>query len=182
MICNPYNRWCRDRNGTPCGGRYEVGLCVVVISCFMLRVLCLTLTLILINQHPSMYLPQCPTFIHSSLTKAVPPRPRTSSHHHKTKNKMSLPSSPSGTPSSPSIHIHPHSAHLGQSPSSGSTATATSTALEEEEHEYEALPVGHGWATNMAAGAMAGISEHAAIFPVDSIKVSLESECDVEMK
>lgn len=46
-------------------------------------------------------------------------------------------------------------------------------ALEDEEHDYEALPIGHGWATNMAAGALAGISEHAAIFPVDSIKVCM---------
>jgi hypothetical protein len=50
-------------------------------------------------------------------------------------------------------------------------------ALEDEEHDYEALPIGHGWATNMAAGALAGISEHAAIFPVDSIKVCLFACC-----
>ena len=65
--------------------------------------------------------------------------------------------------SAPNIHVHPHSVH--------SEPTLPSATTEEEEHDYEALPVGHGWATNMAAGAMAGISEHAAIFPVDSIKV-----------
>jgi solute carrier family 25 iron transporter 28/37 len=50
--------------------------------------------------------------------------------------------------------------------------------MEDDEHDYEALPVGHGWATNMAAGAMAGISEHAAIFPVDSIKVGILQDVD----
>jgi solute carrier family 25 iron transporter 28/37 len=76
------------------------------------------------------------------------------------------------TPSS-TIHVHPHAAHLSSSPAaSASGSSLPNLAVEEEEHEYEALPVGHGWATNMVAGAMAGISEHAAIFPVDSIKVS----------
>ncbi len=41
-----------------------------------------------------------------------------------------------------------------------------------EDIEYESLPVGAGWGVNMLAGAMAGISEHAVIYPVDSIKVS----------
>jgi hypothetical protein len=28
---------------------------------------------------------------------------------------------------------------------------------DEEEHDYESLPVGHGWAVNMAAGAMVSL-------------------------
>ncbi|EIW72314.1 hypothetical protein TREMEDRAFT_66814 [Tremella mesenterica DSM 1558] len=43
-----------------------------------------------------------------------------------------------------------------------------------DEDDYESLPVGAGWATNMLAGAMAGISEHAVIFPVDSIKTRMQ--------
>lgn len=78
------------------------------------------------------------------------------------------PSDASTSSAAPSIHIHPHAAHL-----SPGHHGETSVALEEEdEHDYESLPIGHGWGTNMLAGALAGISEHAAIFPVDSIKVS----------
>lgn len=40
-----------------------------------------------------------------------------------------------------------------------------------EEIEYEGLDH-QGIAINMLAGAMAGISEHAVMYPVDSIKVS----------
>ncbi|KAF8705424.1 Mitochondrial carrier, partial [Rhizoctonia solani] len=39
-----------------------------------------------------------------------------------------------------------------------------------EEIDYEALPSNAGIGVNMLAGAMAGISEHAVMFPVDSIK------------
>ena len=42
----------------------------------------------------------------------------------------------------PDIHVRPHGAHV-HSPDVGP-----------EEHEYEALPLGAGWAVNMAAGAM----------------------------
>lgn len=78
------------------------------------------------------------------------------------------PANPSPSSSAPSIHIQSHGAHLHPQHHGES-----SVALEEEdEHDYESLPIGHGWGTNMLAGALAGISEHAAIFPVDSIKVS----------
>ncbi|WWC65555.1 uncharacterized protein I303_108173 [Kwoniella dejecticola CBS 10117] len=90
----------------------------------------------------------------------------------------STPSSSSSTSTStstPQFHIHPHSAHLSGSVPPIQPAGESSVALEEEEeHDYESLPVGSGWAVNMAAGAMAGISEHAAIFPVDSIKTRMQ--------
>ncbi|KAJ9097819.1 hypothetical protein QFC19_006687 [Naganishia cerealis] len=44
----------------------------------------------------------------------------------------------------------------------------------EEEIDYESLPAGSSMAINMFAGAMAGISEHAAIYPVDSIKTRMQ--------
>ncbi|WWC93123.1 uncharacterized protein L201_008090 [Kwoniella dendrophila CBS 6074] len=88
-------------------------------------------------------------------------------------------SSTSSTSSSsstiPQFHVHPHSTHLSGNVPPIQPAGESSVALEEEEeHDYESLPVGSGWAVNMAAGAMAGISEHAAIFPVDSIKTRMQ--------
>lgn len=44
--------------------------------------------------------------------------------------------------------------------------------MEEEEVEYESLPTS-SVATNMLAGALAGITEHSVMFPLDSIKVKL---------
>ena len=43
-----------------------------------------------------------------------------------------------------------------------------------EEIDYEALPANAGLAVNMMAGALAGISEHAVMFPVDSIKTRMQ--------
>lgn len=43
-----------------------------------------------------------------------------------------------------------------------------------EEIDYEALPSNAGLGVNMLAGAMAGISEHAVMFPVDSIKTRMQ--------
>ncbi|KAF8892111.1 mitochondrial carrier domain-containing protein [Infundibulicybe gibba] len=43
-----------------------------------------------------------------------------------------------------------------------------------EEIDYEALPPNAGLAVNMLAGALAGISEHAVMFPVDSIKTRMQ--------
>lgn len=43
-----------------------------------------------------------------------------------------------------------------------------------EEVDYEALPSNAGLGVNMLAGAMAGISEHAVMFPVDSIKTRMQ--------
>ncbi|KAF5383707.1 hypothetical protein D9615_003667 [Tricholomella constricta] len=40
--------------------------------------------------------------------------------------------------------------------------------------DYEALPANAGFAVNMLAGALAGISEHAVMFPVDSIKTRMQ--------
>jgi hypothetical protein len=37
--------------------------------------------------------------------------------------------------------------------------------------DYEALPEHYGRGTHMLAGALAGLAEHAIIFPVDTIKV-----------
>ncbi|BEJ11754.1 hypothetical protein CspHIS471_0202140 [Cutaneotrichosporon sp. HIS471] len=84
-----------------------------------------------------------------------------------------------GTPTSPQlldmtdqsgpsgrIHVQPHGAHMDQ--------LARDIEDFEDDHDYEALPIGYGWGTNMLAGAMAGISEHAAIFPVDSIKTRMQ--------
>lgn len=53
----------------------------------------------------------------------------------------------------PRFHVHPHGAHLDH-PTPPIQAGESSVALEEEEHDYESLPVGSGWAVNMAAGAM----------------------------
>nr|XP_019043187.1 solute carrier family 25 (mitochondrial iron transporter), member 28/37 [Kwoniella bestiolae CBS 10118]OCF22117.1 solute carrier family 25 (mitochondrial iron transporter), member 28/37 [Kwoniella bestiolae CBS 10118] len=85
-------------------------------------------------------------------------------------------STPSSSSSSiPQFHVHPHATHLNHNIPPIQPAGESSVALEEEEeHDYESLPVGSGWAVNMAAGAMAGISEHAAIFPVDSIKTRMQ--------
>ncbi|BEJ04400.1 hypothetical protein CcaverHIS641_0202170 [Cutaneotrichosporon cavernicola] len=84
-----------------------------------------------------------------------------------------------GTPTSPQlldmtdqsgpsgrIHVQPHGAHMDK--------LAREIEDFEDDHDYEALPIGYGWGTNMLAGAMAGISEHAAIFPVDSIKTRMQ--------
>lgn len=43
-----------------------------------------------------------------------------------------------------------------------------------EELDYESLPPNAGLAVNMLAGALAGISEHAVMFPVDSIKTRMQ--------
>ncbi|AAW43801.1 hypothetical protein CNBE0360 [Cryptococcus deneoformans B-3501A] len=83
-------------------------------------------------------------------------------------------SSDSSSSQVPRFHVHPHGAHLDH-PAPPIQAGESSLALEEEEeHDYESLPVGSGWAVNMAAGAMAGISEHSAIFPIDSIKTRMQ--------
>ncbi|KIP10040.1 hypothetical protein PHLGIDRAFT_85767 [Phlebiopsis gigantea 11061_1 CR5-6] len=43
-----------------------------------------------------------------------------------------------------------------------------------EEVEYEGLPPNAGLAVNMMAGSLAGITEHAVMFPVDSIKTRMQ--------
>jgi len=43
-----------------------------------------------------------------------------------------------------------------------------------DEIEYEALPPNAGLSVSMAAGALAGITEHAVMFPVDSIKTRMQ--------
>jgi len=43
-----------------------------------------------------------------------------------------------------------------------------------EEVDYEALPPNAGTMVNMLAGALAGISEHAVMYPVDSIKTRMQ--------
>ncbi|KAH7914822.1 mitochondrial carrier domain-containing protein [Hygrophoropsis aurantiaca] len=43
-----------------------------------------------------------------------------------------------------------------------------------DEVDYEALPSNAGLAVNMAAGALAGITEHAVMFPIDSIKTRMQ--------
>jgi len=43
-----------------------------------------------------------------------------------------------------------------------------------DEIEYEALPTNAGFGVNMLAGALAGITEHAVMFPVDSIKTRMQ--------
>jgi hypothetical protein len=39
------------------------------------------------------------------------------------------------------------------------------------EHDYEALPDNSSLTSNLIAGALAGIGEHAVMYPVDSVKV-----------
>jgi len=46
--------------------------------------------------------------------------------------------------------------------------------MAEDEIEYEGLSSDAGLAVNMAAGALAGITEHAVMFPVDSIKTRMQ--------
>ncbi|KAI5124201.1 hypothetical protein M0805_005051 [Coniferiporia weirii] len=46
--------------------------------------------------------------------------------------------------------------------------------MAEEEIEYEGLSSDAGFAVNMVAGALAGITEHAVMFPVDSIKTRMQ--------
>ncbi|KAJ7623376.1 carrier protein [Roridomyces roridus] len=43
-----------------------------------------------------------------------------------------------------------------------------------EEPDYEALPPNAGTMVNMLAGALAGISEHAVMYPIDSIKTRMQ--------
>ncbi|KAF9221337.1 mitochondrial carrier [Gyrodon lividus] len=43
-----------------------------------------------------------------------------------------------------------------------------------EEVDYEALPSNAGLTVNMFAGALAGITEHAVMFPIDSIKTRMQ--------
>ncbi|RKP14021.1 mitochondrial carrier domain-containing protein [Piptocephalis cylindrospora] len=43
-----------------------------------------------------------------------------------------------------------------------------------EEHDYEALPESSPMAAHMAAGAVAGIAEHAIMYPFDSIKTRMQ--------
>lgn len=43
-----------------------------------------------------------------------------------------------------------------------------------EEPDYESLPANAGLMVNMLAGALAGISEHAVMFPIDSIKTRMQ--------
>lgn len=43
---------------------------------------------------------------------------------------------------------------------------------EEEEYDYESLGANTTMLQNAFAGALAGIAEHCAMYPVDSIKVS----------
>jgi len=43
-----------------------------------------------------------------------------------------------------------------------------------EDIDYESLPSNAGLAVNMLAGALAGISEHAVMFPIDSIKTRMQ--------
>lgn len=45
---------------------------------------------------------------------------------------------------------------------------------EDEAVDYEALPEHYNRATHMMAGAMAGVAEHALIYPIDTIKVGRE--------
>lgn len=43
--------------------------------------------------------------------------------------------------------------------------------MPEIEHDYEALPENSPLTANLIAGALAGIGEHAIMYPVDSVKV-----------
>ena len=45
---------------------------------------------------------------------------------------------------------------------------------QEEEYEYEALPENYSVVAHLAAGAFAGIAEHAIMYPVDSIKTRMQ--------
>lgn len=44
-----------------------------------------------------------------------------------------------------------------------------------EEYDYEALPENSSLSASLVAGALAGIAEHAVMYPVDSIKVKRTS-------
>ncbi|THH10741.1 hypothetical protein EW145_g1124 [Phellinidium pouzarii] len=46
--------------------------------------------------------------------------------------------------------------------------------MAEDEVEYEGLSSDAGFTVNMAAGALAGITEHAVMFPVDSVKTRMQ--------
>ncbi|CAE7154436.1 unnamed protein product [Rhizoctonia solani] len=65
-----------------------------------------------------------------------------------------------------------HDTHL-QAISYSSLRLST-TLIMSDEIDYEALPSNAGLGVNMLAGAMAGISEHAVMFPVDSIKTRMQ--------
>lgn len=55
-----------------------------------------------------------------------------------------------------------------------------STIAAVEEIEYEGLDPGTTVGINMLAGALAGVSEHAVMYPVDSIKVCNCTSIDAE--
>jgi hypothetical protein len=51
---------------------------------------------------------------------------------------------------------------------------AVEVATPPEDYEYEGLAAGTSMAANMMAGALAGISEHAVMYPVDSIRTRMQ--------
>jgi hypothetical protein len=54
---------------------------------------------------------------------------------------------------------------------------------EEEEYDYESLGSNTTMTQNAFAGALAGIAEHCAMYPVDSIKVLfVKKNCGVKKK
>nr|ODN91296.1 solute carrier family 25 (mitochondrial iron transporter), member 28/37 [Cryptococcus depauperatus CBS 7841]ODN95401.1 solute carrier family 25 (mitochondrial iron transporter), member 28/37 [Cryptococcus depauperatus CBS 7855] len=73
------------------------------------------------------------------------------------------------------LPYHPHVTHKNHTLPAVQVGEPSIALEAEDELDYESLPIGSGWGVNMIAGAMAGISEHAAIFPIDSIKVSTGS-------
>ncbi|OBZ73770.1 putative mitochondrial carrier C8C9.12c [Grifola frondosa] len=65
--------------------------------------------------------------------------------------------------------------HTVSSPPQSSPVGCTEDTMEVvEEIEYEGLPPNAGLSVNMVAGALAGITEHAVMFPVDSIKTRMQ--------
>uniref|UniRef100_A0A8C3QYF8 Mitoferrin-1 n=1 Tax=Cyanoderma ruficeps TaxID=181631 RepID=A0A8C3QYF8_9PASS len=62
----------------------------------------------------------------------------------------------------------------GPPPATTATTTGGGAGLREGE-EYESLPSGATLGTHMVAGAVAGIMEHAVMYPVDSVKTRMQS-------
>ncbi|WVO13649.1 hypothetical protein L204_101270 [Cryptococcus depauperatus] len=72
------------------------------------------------------------------------------------------------------LPYHPHVTHKNHTLPAVQVGEPSIALEAEDELDYESLPIGSGWGVNMIAGAMAGISEHAAIFPIDSIKTRMQ--------
>ncbi|KAK9459960.1 mitochondrial carrier domain-containing protein [Lipomyces oligophaga] len=93
-----------------------------------------------------------------------PPQPLLSASSASPSSSTSSSPSPSSSTPAPIAPIHtPHT-----------TAPGQPIEEEEDEYDYEALPKNTSLASNLVAGAFAGIMEHSVMYPVDAIKTRMQ--------